>query len=175
MSRPSLCANFLTFFEQYAVPYDICYTILRRCDWIDLLTASSCDRRFRMLACRILRRRIRSILLHFLPEERIPHFWTFMKSCNSCIFGGVVACAMMGELCLSFHSVAAPSQLDIVVPKSVSSPSPSVRFERFLRTMNYELLVADAKNEAGPYAACTHRIDIFYHSVIISFYHPRSH
>jgi len=55
------------------------------------------------------------ILIRFIPEERLPHFWSLLESSKSCIMGGVVACAMMGANYTVFHADIAPMQLDVVV------------------------------------------------------------
>ena len=153
--------------DQRSIPYDLCYAILRRCGWTELLAASSCDHQFQTLVRRILTHRIRSILLLFMSEENLPHFWTFMKTSKSCIMGGVAVCAMMGSEHNSFHSETAPVQLDIIVPSNVTNSSTATRFDHFLCAMNYEIVVPHA--ESGPYATCTTNVQIYRHPVIINF------
>jgi len=77
--------------------------------------------------------------------------------------GSVVACAMMGARYPSFHVDIAPMQLDIVVPLKDDSPSPCERWSRFLRSMNYQLRLPAP--DPGPYAACTEKVESYYHPV----------
>jgi len=105
---------------------------LTRCNWADLVNCSHCNRHFRRLVQKILEQRIRMLVIQFVSEEFLPHFWTVMGSSKSCIMGGTVACIMMASQYPGFHLDVAPMQLDIVVPVDVSHPSPAARWKRLL-------------------------------------------
>ena len=153
----------LFIFKQVCIPYDVCYFILHRCDWSELVVAASADGRFRDLVVNILKRRIHSILLLFMPEDYVPIFWTLMNSSKSCIMGGMVACIMMGSDHSSFYTDSCPLQLDIVVPKNDASSSTAVQVQRMLQAIGYVLVTV--QSNPGSFAACTVLIEIYHNAV----------
>ena len=112
------------------------------------------------------------LVIQFVSEEFLPHFWTVMGSSKSCIMGGIVACIMMASQYHGFHLDVAPIQLDIVVPVDVSRPSPAAQWKRLLRAMDYVLVFPQSR--PGPYATCVDQVDSYKHLVSPSKLHYKA-
>jgi hypothetical protein len=125
-----------------------------------------CNRCFRWLVKKILKQRIRSILLLFVPEEYNPHVWSLLNSSKSCVMGGVVASIMTGTWRDSFHVDTAPMQLDIVILSDLFLPSSISCWDQFLRAMDYQ--VSSSHIDAGSYLPCVGQIKLYSHPVCVT-------
>lgn len=141
----------------------MCLAILSLCDLTELLKCSRCDHRFQGLVRKVFQQRIRSLLVLFVPEHSLLHFWSLLQASKSCIMGGVVTCAMMAPPYSDFHIDVAPAQLDLIVPFDHGHPSTISCWRRFLCSMGYRL--SKPRPNPGSYAVCIESIAIYTHLV----------
>jgi len=137
---------------------DVCELIFSLCSWSEYRSLYLTDTRFRGLVQRAIRRHIASFLNPFLKKELHCAFWSLMEATGSCLIGGFVRCVMFGYD--SRYHLAAPTQLDIVIPKSYDIPLQSVLWDRFWISNGYENSFSSSGH--GSYKGSVDRI-IKYH------------
>src|SRR5260370_41619114 len=106
--------------QQNNILLEIRELILTYCSWTEYHSLYQTDTRFHFLVQHAISRHIHDTLSSFVTSENQVGFWALMDATASCIIRGFVHTTMFkGD---TLYQNAAPTQLDIVVPKTFKRP-----------------------------------------------------
>jgi len=136
---------------------ELCCNIVSLGDWTTLVIWSNVNRNFRRAAQTVVRIHARQILGNFIPDDHHNTFWRLLEKTGGCVMGAVVKWIIMA-MDHDYHD-ALPDQLAIVLPSTLTTPTPLELWTHFLRSQSY---LADYPPRCvAPYDRCTREVAPF--------------